>query len=425
MSLAILPNEILSSIFSLLPQDSDLNHIALVSHRLRDLVEPFIYERVTLSLCLRARDWHYVLSESARVSRFLQNLRLYPRLGRHVHILNLEVCPHRAVYLHDHKELLSLLVELKELHLYDSPTCLKNVTIPRLEHLGVSIAENAEAGPFRCPDSDEVNVNLLELVADHFWIPSLRYLRIHDILFQPEELNQPFPERSYRTSPIVELCITEFDTEDMRALPNILLSIKTLKKFSLETKSMRHLESDDLSIFLSTHLPALQAHADTMNELIISCNICPSDRATVPMNSFASFRSLKKLGIPEIFLTSHSNTSTTLHERLPPSLEVLQLQYSPLFSARFTGREMRHRHKSLKKLAANKSTFLPALKRIIYWDHKGQTERMFFRSSEAYAWAMDPIVRMFEEVGVKFECVFAYRLEETPLVRDDDILEIQ
>jgi hypothetical protein len=85
------------------------------------------------------------------------------------------------------------------------------------------------------------------------------------------------------------------------------------------------------------------------------------------MPCLASFYRLRKLAIPEQFLINDSAGSLStgsIHDFLPPSLEVLQLQYE--WQGEDADRDMRDAR--MRSLLENLTRSLPVLKMVVLWE---------------------------------------------------------
>ena len=85
------------------------------------------------------------------------------------------------------------------------------------------------------------------------------------------------------------------------------------------------------------------------------------------MPCLANFQRLRKLAIPEQFLINDSAGSlstASIHDFLPPSLEVLQLQYE--WRGEDADRDMRNAR--MRSLLENLRKSLPVLKMVVLWE---------------------------------------------------------
>jgi len=106
-----------------------------------------------------------------------------------------------------------------------------------------------------------------------------------------------------------------------------------------------------------------------------------------------------------------------LPERLPPSLEILQLQYA--MDHEETDEYLDYRIAVLTSLAANKDDYVPQLKHVIWWyqqkarymtiDNEGNDVGPMYGAEVA----LTALARVFKHVGVTFEWLSAPSLRDT------------
>ena len=211
---------------------------------------------------------------------------------------------------------------LKELTL-TSPTYVTFTNFARLKFLNIQFTMSEQK---RNPELGLVDP--LEIVAKHFWIPTLIGLQVRRIRPHPDRLSHPFPQESHRTSTITDLRVMDCDDNDLDILPGFILSVKALKRFTLVSAPyswppphMRPANCNSPDWFART----LRPHQSTLVDLVIAGGEAASFLRLSVFGYLASYTNLKRLGVPETFLVHRH--SSTLHELLPPSLKVLQLQF--------------------------------------------------------------------------------------------------
>lgn len=143
-SITDLPTKILNEIVSHLPQNSYLIQIALVSKLFKDLVEPFLYRSISLTLSC---SWNTAkgLTTDHRdrcFVRLVENLTRYPYLRQFVVTFRLLVVHHSFLKtFNDHDQLITLLPSLKELTVNPPPPHLSLPTFKRLEILNFDFSD--------------------------------------------------------------------------------------------------------------------------------------------------------------------------------------------------------------------------------------------------------------------------------------------
>lgn len=163
-------------------------------------------------------------------------------------------------------------------------------------------------------------------LAQYLRISQLRTLQIEHISFGMHKKGL-FHFAARGTSLIEDLRFFDCSPQAIGVLPDILDSIKTLKRLTLEFNCPHEATTwrdaaphtiDPYDLFL-----ALQKHSNTLEEL----NIAFSNGADYIKDSnwwFSDFPELKTLAIPERFLANHNDYNYV--QQLPPNLRQLQLQ---------------------------------------------------------------------------------------------------
>ena len=177
-----------------------------------------------------------------------------------------------------------------------------------------------------------------------------------------------------RTSPVTTLRLTECADDDLGilpdVLPDILLSIKQLQYFTYGiTKYWEDYSIGGPRIKPASIGMALEPHTSTLVELIIYHEEGAKFLPTPSFGTLIHYSNLKRLAIPEPFLTFES--SLTIHDKLPSSLEALQLQYPMGCCRQGLDGQRQSRHTRMRGLMDNKSSCLPRLKRVIWCFQQG------------------------------------------------------
>ncbi len=145
-------------------------------------------------------------------------------------------------------------------------------------------------------------------------------------------------------------------------LANILLSINQLKRFVFETS----ISSQDRERQFPVQggfrqvCQALFEHRESLEEVVVSnSDGAFSVSAILRYSRLNTFTNLKILAMSPFHKLYYK-----LHERLPPSLEILQLQYA--MDHEETDENLDYRIAVLTSLAANKVDYVPQLKHVIW-----------------------------------------------------------
>lgn len=411
--LVTLPNDILLDILDLLPKN-DLLNLALVSSRITGPAQRVLYRSIYLVLEPPNKPDQFAVQPG--------NLRLVNTLSQHPHIrlyvleLSIRVIDHSfSIRFKDYESLLHLVPCLQSLSL-DPPSVhfqLSNLSLPFLETLRLDFNNRGE----RLPTNERKDP--IEIIARQFWAPHLRRLHINGISFT-SEMSVLFPPDRYRTASITDLEFCSSDEEDVGCLPDILLCVKTLKRFTLEI----------LTPWESSHMSAsameprtigqfLRIHASTLEWLEIAGSDAAEFPSTSLIGSLAGYHNVKRLAIPEPFLVTEEDETSTLVNVLPPNLQELQLQFPMLF---IQGKDKYRatRIKRLEQLAAAKLIRFPALRRVIWWSQPAECWDDGIGSRYGPVSDMDHLITTFYKAGVKFEWLSTAYFEDTPFRRKDD-----
>lgn len=204
----------------------------------------------------------------------------------------------------------------------------------------------------------------VQLIAHHFWIPTLRILEIECLELESQWVDQS-PLQRHQASPIIDLrihALTNID-QSVGILPSLLNSVKSLKRFTLDAELdavISHMVQDWLS--LDAILCALRLHANTLEEIVIAVSDGSSLRRTTPTCSIMHFSSHRKLAIPISCLEYCKGSNCDI--ALPSKLEELQLQQQECFEGSLDWYSC---YEGLKNLAKRKRDGFPEQKLIVWW----------------------------------------------------------
>ena len=409
-----------------------------MSKLFKSLIEPVAYHTISLRLpageveghdhrmrgsclepsCHRFDTLTNVLTEFSYLRRFVTNLHLGTWRS-----------PDGSV-IRDYNAFIQLVPAIKELSL--NPPFL-NLNLFLLENLRVLCFDFRyywEGCKYDTHDHmpDGITpVQPLDVVAQHFWAANLRVLQLEDLYWNDSNnLFRRHSEGRYRTSPITDLRLLRVCYADVGSLPEMLLSVKTLKRFTFEAVRRGHRPDlgpkSNLSMAPIEIGKALRLHAISLVVLIIAGSGQGRFPKNVLIESLDSFVSLRRLGIPETFLVLEHDLR--IHERLPPRIEELQLQTSFDYPVilRQDDPDRLFRIKMLECLARNKSNFLPSLKWMVWWWHDMSfTESAVYFADEA-KYRLGFLTGIFEEVDVDFEFSRKSIFDRTPFGRMEDLL---
>ena len=409
-----LPNEVLSEILGCLPSPSCYS-ITLVSRYLRQNAEPHLYRSV--------------VGDAMAVKGFnalTDTVKTRPALGAHVRSLRL------GANISGSKRLDELFLALPNLHELYIVRPMNNLQVQRLSNLHTLVLDY-DMGPFDYNRQDiplELRVKPLEIIARHFWMPSLRHLQVSGIDFGEEGGDSAFVDSgvgndglsqgvlsSLRTpikkSPITTLCLMDCDDRSLGGLPNILASVKRLERFTFGIYCPWPASAPGTpGISPATLKLSLDPHAETLTELIIVGNDAAHFLQITLFGTLTHFKNLKRLAIPEPFIAAEN--VSIMHQMLPSSLEDLQLQYPMGFSHELDGRRG-ERYDKIRDLATSTPVHLAQLKRVIWWYQQadcccddGKKARL------DNADILSGLTQCFEHVGVQFDSLSTPFYEHTP-----------
>lgn len=398
LSLTDLPIEILSIIFEYLTPASNLANTMLVCCLFRDMIEPLLYRAISLQLRLPSNTGNGLDADGS----LLRTLSSRPQLGRHVVVLSLkELYDKESVDFNRQPKLLSLLPNLRELSLSPPSPCLNLTGHLFLKYLRLDLDEDRI---YLDPEQP------VELIAQNFWTPTLTTLQIEWLTLEGH-WSHHFPSKTYRTSSILDLRIHMYfhNHQSVNILPDILSSIKSLKKFTLDSEVQGftpHAIRDGLS--LDELCSALFPHADTLEDMVIAASDDSFLCRTFPRCVLMDFSALRRLGIPENFLEYRSGSTAEL--LLPPKLEELQLQHQVRFNQ---SEDWSPHYERLSVIAAMKRKSLLALKLVVWWTQMSEV-LWGFSLIQRFAPQFEPLVCTFQEVGVLFYSVDQQYFKYTP-----------
>jgi hypothetical protein len=197
-----------------------------------------------------------------------------------------------------------------------------------------------------------------------------------------------------------------------------MICVKALKSFSFIPqvdcieRADRYYELQGTSDFKTE----LHRHKDSLEELALclprsSLGKCPC------FDQLASFPKLRRLAIPHTYCIA-SNSANMLHENLPMSLKVLQLQYDPLSRARPDTLLP-----SLTTLLADTAKSLPSLTRMIWWEaiqgngYLNLPVRLQ-KGTRMYDPEIKKLAEALEEIEVLYDHCLQFRFENTPVGKE-------
>lgn len=415
LGLTDLPNEILHQIFrELLPtryRDSQyLASLSLVCQRFRDIVEPQLYH--TLTLEVDAGSQGVVQSESLEegilspIIGYLELLRTLterPSLRSLVRVLSLGTRGiHEAYNPHivEHQlPILALFKKLEELHLDFPPMFSELPFMPALKYLHLDFSHLDYLGSESMSLFREEKARMNTLFRG-LQVPSLQKLVTQELLcyFENSKLLS-FEQDHQRPSTVSELHLFQCNNASTDLLRHMVLSIKCLKSLIVDDYwRFRSYGAKEPS--LSGIDQALKPHQKSLEELMIAASCGATMKTTVPIDSLLTFTALKRLAIPENFLIPSHGQRNSIHDLLPPSLCELQLQHY-VEDVR-VDRDLPRRLKIYTSLAENKSSSLPALKRIVCW-YQQYTETLRCPDATLAPAVAENLADRFRTVGVRFE----------------------
>ena len=460
--LAELPNELLTQILSYIVP---LAKIALLSKHFKALVELLLYRHISLNVRYSAKE----LSNTRIVNRFsyttipsfvpfdrlIENLSVNPNLGKSVQSLSLRV--HRRLWYSQfdaYSRLLERLPELQSLSLSPPPlrSNISNSDWPlnslRLDfnHVTDHYDESGEWLHLGIP---------LQIIAQYLRLPRLRKVQAENVLLTPrfdETRHLLQGSSSVDDLRFLDCCEARSD----RVVAAFLTSIKRLKRFVIEFSSQlsqaalipRHSHEYGL---------ALSAHQETIEELVVATSK-GSHMIGWTLGPFTRWSSLKRLAVPGYMIRGRFTHTRNLHDVLPPLLEEFQVEhlaghyncnlrqvaYQRLvassqpettlsrvlsqvapqglikssrpakYKSRVDAARAANDVTDMKRLAENKNSRVPRLKRVIWWYQKPTNCAFEHSENPTNLHALVEIYLAFRMVGVTFEWVTEPFFKDTP-----------
>lgn len=397
-----LPTEILSRIITYLPHDAKLAHTMLVCCRFRDIVEPILYRSITLQSSLSSAD---CIDHTGGAVNILRTLSSRPELACYVTTLASGRSLLRDSDYANFTRLICLLPRLDDLNIMPAVTDL-DLTHLHLKTLLFTFQDDIFYDEGEDP---------MDIVARHFWMPTLRTLQIECLALEGQ-WDHLFPLKRYQTSPIIDLrlLIDFYSYQTYGILPQIILSVKSLRRFTVEFRSGIDIRDDILHEQLSLDVitSALLPHALVLEQMSIVMASDLDVSHAFPKHGFMCFTTIRRLAIPENFIHYCEGSRTQLD--LPPQLEELQLQHvSSGYS--YTDADFER----LPVLAVMKQTSLRALKLIVWWHQVSRVgfsdrdPKLCYRPLEMET--IETLVYTFQQVGVLFSWIEQPDFDSTPL----------
>lgn len=412
LELLTLPGDILLDILEHLSQN-DLFSLALVSSQTKDLAQRVLYRSICLNLKPPTVPDAAFVAAPSNLHIFQQlvgTLSQKVHLRRSVTALTINVVDHSSlVRFVEHESLLKLVSCLQSLSLDPPPAHLQfsSLSLPLLEELSLNFSIQS--------------ANRENIIARQFWVPTLRRLYIDGLYFAPK-MSFLFPPDLYRTASITDLQFCNSGENDMGCLPDIILCVKSLERFTFEIFTPWDASKMPGTLAPKTFDHFLRVHAGTLEQLEIAASDAAEFSCASVIGSLKGYSNVKRLAIPEPFLFIVEDDALTLLDVLPPNLEELQLQFPMLFTQ---GKDKYRatRIRRLEHLAAAKQLQFPAMKRVIWWSQPAECwddgKGLRYGSDSDMAHLADT----FRDVGVKFEWLTAAFFADTPFRFNNNDIE--
>jgi len=239
-----------------------------------------------------------------------------------------------------------------------------------------------------------------------FSISAWYAIRISDPLSRSTQY--ALPSELYRSSSVTSLHFIACCLRTPNYVIKALKCIEKLKSFVYapegRNESYRYPLNPDF-------VKEVEGHAGTLEEMMISSSLISSEWDLAPTQPglfsqcLIGFSKLKRLAIQESFLICEDADS--YHEKLPQSLEVLQVQYE--FTDSREGRE-----RQVARLAAFAgNAVLPHFNRLI-WFGRAQSKNLEEHRQEVAVF-IPRLKEVFGKAGIQFEFVVESHLLDTPL----------
>ena len=404
-----LPNEILSEIFSYLPNDSTLLQVALTCQRFRVVVEFYRYHIIKF-------NWRpskdppppmngeprQLQSSFQRFHQLVQNLTAKPRLRDYVSQVSIDLVLHsQNGAFKGHNDLLNLLPSLNSLTL--RPPC-SGMNLLNLNSLS-DLELHFNGGLYCCHfyrSSMDVFFDILH---------NLHCLRTFCVsALDITDTVSDVWRKEVRKSPITTLSMLKCSDWSTGALPLILSSIVALKSFTLEIeRSWEDYYFESIQMEPKDIGFALLQHANTLIQLNIACSNAAYFADSSLFGDFAACSSLQRLAVPEGFLYDRGQMVFYGLDLL--RLERLQIQY---IMGPAEGPDANRPDKVT--ILQSMVDYLPALKHIIWWDQNTEPRE---KTQYGYETAIETLENILEEKGVAFEIVNEVNWDRTPVGKAD------
>lgn len=440
------PPEILDQIFSHLPRNDRLA-TSRCSRGLRVFNQEFTWKSIDVDI----GDSSEFVDRTERSKYLFGNLpHLYTTLLKYRHLgkytvkLSLKISRYCTYEMMVNMKFLSLFSSLQELSLSPPPSHLELPLKPTSLRLDFHY-DRSTFWQLSCYDTHTLNLE------QYLWMSNLRKLQVDHISFEPEMHHDGFAGPQ-QISPIEDLRFIDCSPQTVGVLAKILLSVKCLKKLSLEMNIPRPVveDFDSDSRRVDWHRPggqdygsAINAHAQSLEELIIAFSdgasffirplnaahpqaivsqtgpIIPRSPLVPPINRFDKFTKLKRLAIPECLLARNGLGTMLLFELLPKLLEELQLQIpvAPKDQPLDLLRDEELRTTRMYALAREKDTCVPRLKMVTFWYQQYSSCSQADLNGELVydsevSWSV--LEEAFGAVGVHLDRVSGPFFEDTP-----------
>ena len=307
------PNEILFNIISRVNCNSDLARLMLVSHRFKELVEPYLYRKIHLHA--ETGKIGYPPTRK-RTSQLEENLRARPELGAYITALSLRVVDPFWYQGRPDVSLIRYMPRLRQLSYDPPPLQVRRIIPPNNEeltalrfnfsHLTDHYIENDGLSSFSLKCGIPLQIISRELSGwSHF--SKLRKIQAEKLFFTPRFDPVLLSDRE-------EMLFRKSSVEDLRFLdccPRIHSDI-----LGIFIKAVRHLKCFVLEInspwdpLIEHNTPApgiviineLERHRGTIEELAISTPEQELDSYIDIISPSIKWTALKRLAIPEVML---------------------------------------------------------------------------------------------------------------------------
>lgn len=413
LALDSLPAEILDKIFSHLPCDTTLLQVALVCQQFRIAMRPLQYRTIKLSLkpkCKHKDRGNSIRENIYKFHDLFKILSADSTLRDEVRSLFIDVWHHPWYErFEDQHRLVEILPRLRTLHLGPPPPKLNLSNHLLLESLSLDFSY---LNPSYDEDLDREKISSLEYLSRYLWHPPLRSLETQWLRLSDPNSGNYLPKGTYRSSPVIDLRLMSCFDVDLGACGKIIHSIRALQSLTLEVCCQWEVEHTRTYNMSPPEIGRIITHhADTLVELIVAGSNAGSFLPS-RFGTFAHFRSLQRLGIPEHFLVNEEDIR--VDHLLPSTLTVLQMQY-PMGLNSGKDDERPHRVLRQKLLAAHRQQRCPSLERVIWWEQQWEcwSGTRYGPSSD-----MEEIRLAFQQVDVIFEFLSSPFFDDTPLAME-------